>query len=176
MCKLCNEKPVYEFTNKRKVCKNCFIYWFQKKFLYTIRRFDMLKSGDVICYKKGRGFRDAVLEDILNMRAERGDIILVKNRKGDKLALSNTSDFETYKIVDELFNSKVGGHKPVEGKVIKPLILFLDKEVLLYAKLRGLKFQEEKKKKTKLGHFIDELEEKHPELKQAVVKGFIELN
>ena len=47
MCKLCKTKPVYEFTNQRKLCKACFIHWFEKKFLYTIRKFNMIRFGNI---------------------------------------------------------------------------------------------------------------------------------
>ena len=45
-------KHVYEFTNKRKLTKAEFLKWFQKKFLYTIRKFEMVKKNDVLGYKK----------------------------------------------------------------------------------------------------------------------------
>ncbi len=135
----------------------------------------MIENGDVVCYKKGNGFRDVVLEDVLKMYSQRGNVKLSSGKVGNRVALSNTADFETYSLIDELFNKTVREHRPVEGKIIKPLYLFLDKEVLLYAKLKGLKFKEEKKQGTELNKFIDSLEEKHPELKQAVVRGIIGL-
>jgi len=71
MCKQCEKNPVYEFTNKRKLCKNCFIRYFQKKVLYTIRKFKMAQSGSVIDYENGKGFREVVLEDVLEMFVEK---------------------------------------------------------------------------------------------------------
>ena len=53
--------------------------------------------------------------------------------------------------------------------------MFLDKEVLLYAKLRKLKFEKIKERKNKIGKFIDRLEEKHPEVKRAIVNGCLGL-
>jgi hypothetical protein len=217
MCKQCEKNPVYEFTNKRKVCRGCFIHWFQKKVLYIIRKFEMVKKGDVIAYVKGKSFRDVVLEDVLKIYVSKGHVELLvcgscsifnaqpnrkpsllarstnksidKRRKrsldkldrkrGDnflKIAISFTADVETYELVDELFNGKMKKHLPVEGKIIKPLYLFLDKEVLLYAKLKNLKFKKEKENSNELVEFIDDLEKKHPELKQAVVKGILELD
>jgi len=70
-----------------------------------------------------------------------------------------------------------GGKKlesAVDGRVIKPLYLFLDKEVLLYAKLRGLKFGDvEEKRKDNISLFIDEMEKLHPEVKQAVIASYL---
>jgi len=63
--------------------------------------------------------------------------------------------------------------------VIKPLYLFLDEEVLLYAKLKKLKFKKEikgkKTKKDKISNFIDDLEVKHPEIKHAIINSYLEL-
>lgn len=210
MCKLCSIKPVYEFNNKRKICSSCFINWFQKKFLYTLRVFNMVKSGDIICYKKGNSFREVALEDVLKMYAEKGHVRLVKINKDKnsdwtlsqssikkkllmskeltddscnlasnnnrlRIAIPLTSDTETHEVINEMFNSKLKEHKPVNGKIIMPLYLFLDKEVKLYAKLRGLKFKQEKEKKNSLTGFVNDLEIKHPELKQAVVSGMLKM-
>ena len=94
-----------------------------------------------------------------------------------KVALSNTTDFVANEIVHEIIKGDIRklNVKPVEGRVIKPLYLFLDEEVLLYAKLRKLKFKKVKEEKDRVGMFIDDLEKKHPEVKRAVVKGWLKL-
>jgi tRNA(Ile)-lysidine synthase TilS/MesJ len=59
---------------------------------------------------------------------------------------------------------------------IKPLYLFLDDEVLLYAKIKNLKFKAQKEnKKDDISIFLNELEKKHPEIKRAVINQYIEL-
>lgn len=180
MCKQCNLKPVYEFTNKKKLCKGCFIKYFQKKFLYTIRKFDMIKKGDVVSYKSKGGFRDVVLEDLLNLFVNKGVISVMKvsNKKANKIALSNTLDIESDKIVHILIKNNASKLKklfPVDKKIIKPLYLLTDDEILLYAKLRNLKIKSKKTKKDKISSFIDELEKKHPEIKRAIVNSYLEL-
>ncbi len=241
MCNLCNTKPVYEFTNKRKVCKNCFIHWFTKKVLYIIRKFEMAKKGDVIAYKKGNDFRSVVLEEVLKMYGEKGFVEVVKldssllptldfsahsrsqingskptlldfsrekvismitkslaeksegldfgainkraKRVNIKFAVPSTIDSESDKIIHGIINGKAGNLReisPVNKKIIKPLYLFLDKEVLLYAKLKGLlvppaHLKIKGAKKDKISEFIEGLEKKHPEVKRAVVRGLMEL-
>jgi len=266
MCQQCQTKPVYEFTNKRKVCGNCFVKWFQKKVFYTIRKFSMLKKGDVVGYSKKNDFRSVVLENVLEMlgenkiikiaklpsrlylqiydssiNAEKGfsankismkksgeaDFVVINNRakRGqiNKLATPLTTDLISYKIIKEIIkgNSKnLKDTMPVNGKIISPLYLFLDKEILLYAKLKKLKFKRlsllnsqstnsksgfpnllekgfsankismkksgeadfvvinnrAKRGKTnldKISTFIDKLEKKHPEIKRAIVNGYL---
>ena len=196
MCKLCETKPVYEFTNKRKVCKNCFVRYFQKKFLTTIRKFGMVNKGDAIGYEGKKGFRDVVLADLLFMFSEKGFVEVVRVEKGDKgygmgdegcgklrkkvdkVAISSTIDSESDKIVHILVKGNVKDLKeikPVDKKVIKPLYLFLDKEVMLYAKIKGLRFSEKKEKKDRLSRFVDDLEKKHPEIKRAILNSYLEL-
>ena len=194
MCKQCETNPVYEFTNKRKLCKNCFIKWFQKKFLYTIRKFKMISKGDVILFKNTGSFRDVVLNDLLKIYSERGIVKIVKDiisssKKSrterdnfpTKIAISSTTDSEADEIIHILIKGSVSKLKqsPVEnidGKIIiKPLYLFLDKEVLLYAKLKKLRFRNIKEKNNKINLFLDDLEKKHPEVKQSVISSYLEL-
>ena len=181
MCKLCETKPVYEFTNQRKVCARCFINWFEKKFFYTIRKFGMISQKDVVSYENKGDFRGVVLEHMLGRWTERAHVKLRKGKGGTKIAVSDTSDVGSYEIVDSLIKGKgnVGG--AVEGKIIRPLYLFLDAEVLLYARLHRLVYPKvqgsgAKLKKGKIAQFVDELEKKHPEVKHAVVKSWLKLS
>jgi hypothetical protein len=197
MCKLCEKDSVYEFTNKRKLCKKCFIDYFQKKVLYTIRKFNMIKREDVIGYKKENNFSGIVLEEVLNFVNEKTNFNLVKlsnkweppagssqlqhpNRKlkTNKIAVDSSIDSESEDIIKILIKGNVSELKkylPVYRNFIKPLYLFLDEEILLYAKLKGLKFKTEKERKDKIKNFADEFEKKHPEVKRAIVNSLLEL-
>ena len=177
MCKQCQIKPVYEFTNKRKLCKKCFINYFQKKFLYTIRKFGMIRKGDAVLYKKKNDFKGVVLGEMLKFIADKVEIKLNSGKRG-KIALDSSIDSEADRIVRILINGNISGLKkflPVYGNIIKPLYLFLDEEILLYAKLKNLKFTKEKSKKDKIKSFEDEFEKKHPEVKRAIVNSVLEL-
>ena len=181
MCRQCELKPVYEFTNKRKLCRRCFVKYFQKKVLYTIRKFGMIKKGDVIGYINAGDFRGVVLEDVLKMFSEKAMVELIKlpgKKRVNKIAMSSTIDLEAYEIINTLIKSNIKNLekiKPIDRKIIKPLYLFLDKEVMLYAKFKNLKFKKGKEIKDKISRFIDVLEKKHPEVKRAIVKGYLKL-
>ena len=194
MCKQCETSPVYEFTNKRKLCKICFIKYFQKKSLYAIRKFRMMKTGDIIGYYDKKDFRSIVLKEILELFSKKSHIEIVRlpNGKANKIAVSFTLDLESDEIVKEIINKSSADLKdvaPVKDNIIKPLYLFLDEEVLLYAKLRNLKFQKTKErqtrslknrqavlKKDKITGFVNELEKKHPEIKRAIVNSYLKIN
>ena len=180
MCKQCEINPVYEFTNQRKLCKNCFINYFQKKILFTLRKYNLIKNTDVIGYKKGQGFKDIVLENILKMISEKYGFSIVKlpNKNANKIAINSSLDSESYDIVKTFVNKDVSNLKkilPSDGNFIKPLYLFLDEEILLYAKLKNLKYKNIKKKEDKLNNFLNNFEKKHPEVKRAIVNSILEL-
>ena len=179
MCKLCNTKPVYEFTNKRKLCKACFLHYFQKKILYTIRKFGMIKQGDVVGYSKSGDFKGIVLEYTLkSINSKIGFELTKSGKNADKTAVDSSIDSEAESILKTLVNGKVSELKnnlPVVGNTVKPMYLFLDEEILLYAKLMGLKFRKKAEKKTKIEEFEDEFERKHPEAKRAIVNSLLEL-
>ena len=193
MCHLCNTKPVYEFTNQRKLCKTCFVHWFEKKFLYINRKFNLIQKGDVIFIKKGNGYQYAVLKYLLE-KFEDKLMIKINNKKSNKTALTSTIDYEANEMIDVLINkdiSKLSKLKPINNRIIKPLYLFTDEEVLIYTKIKRLRFtpkgvpssnkkkgisEEGKEKKTEISEFIDKLEKKHPEVKRAVVNSYLKLN
>ncbi len=178
MCNLCLTKPVYEFTNKRKLCGRCFINWFQKKFLYTIRKFEMVDQGDIIGYENKGDFRGVVLEELLRILEEKSSIEIIKlptKKKITKKALTSTKDLESDKIINILIKKnamELNDLGPVNKKEIKPLYLFLDREVLLYAKLKKLKFKDIVKPKETI---VSELENKHPEIRHSIIQSYLDL-
>jgi hypothetical protein len=180
MCKICDLKPVYEFTNKRKLCKRCFIHWFNKKVLYTNRRFSMLRRDEVVAYENKGDFRGVVLEEILKLFSDKICFSLIKlptKKKFNKIAVAETTDSESNKIIRALIEKDLTKIKAdaVEGKKIKLLYLFLDKEVELYAKLKKLKYSGISPKKDKISIFVEEMEKLHPEIKQAIIGSYLEL-
>ncbi len=184
MCKICEKKPVYEFTNGRKVCKNCFIRWFNKKVLYTIRKFKMFKKNDKICFKKSNDFRGVVLEEVLKFYETKAPVEVVSGKKKfTKIAHAASSDMNAVAGVNAIINFNINEVefslkqlKPVVGNVVFPLFLFLDKEIKLYADLKKLKYKKLKSEKNKIADLINELEKKHPEIKHSIVNSLIEIN
>ena len=181
MCKLCENQPVYEFTNQRKLCRVCFVRWFEKKFLYTIRRFSMIGREDIVAYENKGDFRGVVLENLLKMFSERSLVKIIKlpsKKKFTKKAIPDTLDINSDKIIKDVVKGKIADLEnlgAVDGKIIRPLYLFLDQEVLLYAQIKKLKFKKTKQTKDKWTKFIDDLEKKHPEIKRAIVNSYLEL-
>jgi tRNA(Ile)-lysidine synthase TilS/MesJ len=139
----------------------------------------MIKKGDRIFYRKKNDFKNIVLIEMLKFIADKTNIALSPSeKKSNKFAIDSSIDSESEKIIKILIKGNASDLKkylPIEGNMIKPLYLFLDQEILLYAKLRNLKFKKEKKKKDKIKNFEDEFEKKHPEVKRAIVNSLLEL-
>ena len=119
----------------------------------------MIKKNELVEYENKGDFRGMVLEDVLKRLAEKAriELIKIKTRKGkqnklpNKTAITSTIDVESNKIINILIKDKtselkeISPIKKINNKIIiKPLYLFLDEEVLLYAKLKGLKFTKPK--------------------------------
>ena len=140
----------------------------------------MIKPNDLIGYREGKDFKSVVLEEMLKFISEKYSFNITKlpNTKTNKIAITSSLDSESEQILKILINKKSSELKsclPVVGKEIKPLYLFLDNEILLFAKLKNLKFKEIKKNKDKIESFADEFEKNHPEVKRAVVNSVLKL-
>ena len=122
----------------------------------------------------------AVLERILFFIDDKSGVEITRlpSKRTDKIAVYSSADSEAGEIMHDIIegsSSFLKKEMPVEGKIIKPLYLFLDDEILLYAKLKKIRFKEERKKNNKIEGFLDSLEKKHPEVKRAVVNSLLEL-
>lgn len=174
MCKLCETKPVYEFTNKRKVCKACYIQWFEKKFFYTIRRFNLISKRDILAYED-----IPVLEHLMKILETRAPIKITKlpTNKFNKKVIYSSIDCEAKEIFYTTVSKDLSKLKiaPKIKKQIFPLYLFTEYEIQLYAKLKNIKHKSSTQK-DKFLKLLDKFEKKHPEVKRAVVNGFLELN
>jgi tRNA(Ile)-lysidine synthase TilS/MesJ len=141
----------------------------------------MIKHGDIVGFRKGNGLNEIVLEHLLTFASEKYNFELVRlpNKRANKIASDSSIDSESEDIINILINgnsSELKKDLPVEGKIIKPLYLFLNEEILLYARLKKFGFTKTVyKKKSKIKEFTDEFEKKHPEVKRAVVNSFLEL-
>jgi tRNA(Ile)-lysidine synthase TilS/MesJ len=190
MCKNCGKNSVYELTNKRKFCKNCFCRYFEKKVLHTIRKYrlvDNTKRVFVIC----KSIKGKIILNILNKIAKKRGIEVIqskrylKAKKYDKIALEHSIDDEAFSIIFAMMGKNLRldfiGPEIKKGNriFIKPLYFCLDKEIELYAKINRIRGKTELKEKNalklKISDFIDFMEKKHPEIKNAIVNAMLEI-
>jgi len=138
----------------------------------------MIEREDLIGYENKGDFRGVVLEKLLNILVEKSPIEIVKlptKKKITKKALISTKDLESDKIINILIKKdakELNELSPVSKKEIKPLYLFLDREVLLYAQLKKLKFKKVDKSKETI---VSLLEKKHPEIRHSIIQSYLDL-
>ncbi len=204
--------PVWEFTNKRKLCASCFSRYFEKKFLNTVRKFKLFSACDKVQVKcesedKLSEIKRQTLSFVLEKMRAKLNIALVKRNATKKASVDSVDNIASC-LLDCFVNKRLRNMKrcgPIRkekiGKrwitIVKPFYLFLDAEILLYAKIKkivkpnilqqwpfrpgesfmlsGLREVGESKNKMrkKLLLFLDELEKKHPEVKHAIVQGYL---
>jgi len=199
MCKICEINPVYEFTNKRKLCERCFINYFNKKFILNIKKFNLISKGDKIYYVNNKDFKTIVLKNILHFFKSKFEIeifeinnkdelinIIKKNKKSKiKLALNSSIDFESEEFFTKLVYNKIkklDSFLPSFENKIKPLYPFLDEEIFLYGKLnhffsKQIIFDNNNNgiNKNNIHLFLNYLEKSHPEVKRAVINSLLKL-
>ncbi len=54
-CKLCNIEPVYKLPNDIKLCKTCFIKYFEEKVFRTIKNYNLISYNDKIAIATSGG-------------------------------------------------------------------------------------------------------------------------
>lgn len=79
VCKNCNIKPVITLTNNNvRLCKNCFIRYFERKVLRTIAKYKLIDKKDDIAVAVSSGKDSFTAMYILNMIAEKKKSIRVR--------------------------------------------------------------------------------------------------
>lgn len=192
-CKSCQTKPVWKFTNKTQLCATHFVRYFEKKIFYTIRKFKLFSRKDKIgIFLENKNSITALAVMQKFAKRNKNPLIIFKENFSEQLArkhkitkivVGDTLDNEAEEIIMNLLQSRK--NKKVKNKKsipkVKPLLLLLDKEAKLYykiKKLHGSFFAKQKKQdklRTEIHKFLCEMEKQHPEIKNAVVKGFVEL-
>jgi uncharacterized protein (TIGR00269 family) len=79
VCKNCSLKPVIELTNNNvKLCKSCFVKYFEKKAFRTISKYELIDSKDVIGVAVSGGKDSFTVLNIINLLANKKRDIKVK--------------------------------------------------------------------------------------------------
>jgi len=121
-------KTVWTFTNQRELDSKEFVDYFQRKVFRTIRKFEMLEGiPPKIVLRKAGDLNTVVLKHVLETKFE------------VSFGKANLSSENLSQVAEDVFGDVVGGNFKIEERVDAPLVQLSDKEVELYAKLKGLK-------------------------------------
>ena len=76
MCKLCNQQPVYKDLSGRKLCKNHFIKYWERKVRKTIKKFNLFNKNDRLAVCVSGGKDSLALLSFLNKHSELYDSLI----------------------------------------------------------------------------------------------------
>ena len=173
---LCNNKmskeKIYLLSCGKWLDRRGFIRYFERKVLYTLRKYRMLESAIVVDNKNPKS---SVLKYFLNK-------VSLRNKSKNKMtALSDSTDDIAVKVFEVFMKGKYQELKSLTPKFkkgnqtfVRPFYFMLDKEIELYAKLKNIKM-----KKIKIDNdvrrWLDDYEQKHLELKNSIVSSLLKI-
>ncbi len=149
-------KTVWKFTNKRELTAHEFVDYFERKVRGTIRKYNL-----PINPVSGNSLNAKVINSIIKN---------LPKRKG-KISEENLDDI-SLAVLNEMISGKaenLSKFLPVN----QPLYFLSDKEVELYAKIKGIKgkIKKSKEKEEKINNFIKKIEQKNPDIRHNIIKA-----
>ncbi len=162
-CYLCNKKAQIKQQKGRSVCDECFSRLIEKRIRKYTRLNKIFRPNDrvLVIGDLSKYFVKSITKGLPIKIFSR------KNKKANKIVVIWTADDEANLFLEELF---LGKKIKQDKKQVKLLRVITDKEAKLFAKIKKLKFKENKKNKD-IQRFIDELEKKDPGAKFRLVKN-----
>ena len=163
-CYLCKGRGVIKQQKGRDICRKCFCMLLEKRIRKYARLNKLFKKGDRILVKGGmdKYFVKSILKDMPVKLVSKG---------GNKVVIQWSLDDEINEFVKALFEGK----KVKKIKGIKLLKVATDKELLMFAKIKKIKFKPNKKDKG-VQMFLDAVEAKHPNIKYNLLHNIQLLN
>ncbi len=160
-CPICNKHPVWEFTNQQQLCKTCFTRYFERKVKNTIRKYNMPIN--------------IIRREDLNSKLINNIIEKLAKRTG-KLS-SDSLDIVSVSILNEMMHG-ISKNLKKFLPTNQPLYFLSNKEILLYAKIKGIKGKVKKRtnKEDKINNFIIKIEQKNPDIRQNIVNSLIKIS
>ncbi len=165
-CTNCNKKPIWEFTNKTKLCKNCFTDYFERKIFRTIRKYRLLPKSRIIKIKKSADINTKVLVNVLQKKFK---IEFSKNPDISPKNLSESAEDIFLNLLKGRFKSKTFDKKS------QPLLFLSDKEIEVYAKINNIKGKSRTKNK-KAALLFEKFTLKNPDLEHNILNAFSQLD
>lgn len=156
-------KAVYTLPNGKQLGESDFCKYFEKKVLYTIRKFEMSREAKI---KSNPSINSKVLNHLYSKFGF--------SKKSAKLTASDdsTDDISTA-VMESWFQNKPADLSPKSPKVVRPLFLMTEQEIMIYSSIKHISGKQ--KKKTKARTMLDSMEKIHPEIKRAIVQAYLQL-
>jgi hypothetical protein len=159
-CKSCANIPVWKFTNKKQLCKNCFCDYFERKVFATIRKFNLMPKNRIFLIRKDNSVNLNVLSFVL--------------KKKFQVKFSNKSNIDSNslsQIAEDIFFNALNGNFNIKIKKLSPLHYLTDTEIDLYAGLKNIKGKERQENR-KIKELFSKFRDKNPDLEHNIVNAF----
>jgi len=159
-CKSCSSHLVWKFTNQRALCANCFVDYFERKILATIRKQGGLTNNFKI---EKKDVRSKIIQDIIAP-------IHVENSQKKKIIVNDLNDLSL-----EIMNNLIYNKKPkAEKNTLAPVIEISDAEIKIYCSVKKLKFNIKRKlsnEEKDLDNFIAGFEKTNPDVRRGIANS-----
>jgi hypothetical protein len=160
------QKYVWEFTNQKKLTKNEFISYFERKVYKTIRKQNILSKKREITLKKSENLNSKVIKKILEKK------FIIKEKNNSEINDENATDI-SYNCLENILKGNYT--KLFNQKIKRPLYYLTDKETELYAKLTNTKGKKKKRKK-EVQKLFEKFSKKNQDLEQNIIKATEQIN
>ena len=154
---------VWQFTNQKKLNEKEFENYFERKIFRTIRKYSILPKNRIILIRKSDYLNTRILMKVLKNKFE------VKFSNKPNISTDNLSQ-----IAENIFKNIIKGKYNFKTPNT-PLRFLSDKEIELYAKLRGItgkRRKKDKKMQSLFGKFLN----KNPDIEINIVKAIEQIN
>jgi hypothetical protein len=170
-CYLCSKTAKIKQQKGRAVCNECFVRLIEKRIRKYTRLNKIFRLGDKVLVRGdlSRYFIESIAKNlpIRSYFNGRGDKNFIKKNKINKVIVEFTIDDQVNLFLESLFGNK--SMKSIKSN-ISLLKVITDKEAKLFAKIKKLKFKENKKNKN-VQKFLDEMEKRDPGAKYRILKN-----
>ena len=163
-CYLCSKKGARKEQKGRAICDKCFCKLLEKRIRKYARINKFFKKNDKLLVK---GDMNKYLIKSMNLPVK------FAKKNYNKIVMEWSLDDSINEFMGSLFNDKKIGK--VSKKEIRLLECATDQEIILFAKIKKLKFKANKKNKD-VQKFLEEVNERHTGAKFGLLRNIKELN
>jgi len=159
---------VITLQNNKELNEAQFLSYFEKKVLYTIRKFRLLDQVDL------QAKANLNVKSLLSMK--KIGPYAISQESLDDIALMTLEAFMTERDIKKrtkLLLPIIDTDKE-NRKIIRPFYFMTENEMNLYSKLKKIRLKKEKKSSL-LSEWLDDFEKRHLEVKNAIVMSALRL-
>jgi tRNA(Ile)-lysidine synthase TilS/MesJ len=164
---------VLTLQNGKKLNKNQFVSYFEKKVLYTTKKYHFFENERKNFNKNAASklnFKDFFVKNKINHK-------IISHESLDDISLQVLQIFMSRGKIKKKMNDLLPLTHKNKKIILRPFYFMTKKEIFLYATIKNIKFNEKKvqKKDEIIFSWLDDFEKKHLEVKNAIVNSILKI-